>query len=96
MLNICGRCKRWLIPFPCLEIQADAHKAYDYTSKGVVRADRTDLNEYKREFATTRDLHCLVEVDARNSPDIYSSLSLLPWLDLSPAMNSNLRWQSAA
>lgn len=49
-----------------LEIQADAHKAYDYTSKGVVRADRTDLNEYKREFATTRDLHCLVEVDARN------------------------------
>ena len=34
MLNICGRCKRWLIPFPCLEIQADAHKAYDYTSKG--------------------------------------------------------------
>lgn len=66
MLNICGRCKRWLIPFPCLEIQADAHKAYDYTSKGVVRADRTDLNEYKRAFATTRDLHCLVEVDARN------------------------------
>lgn len=34
MLNICGRCKRWLIPFPCLEIQADAHKAYDYTIKG--------------------------------------------------------------
>ena len=30
-------------------------------SKGVVRADRTDLNEYKREFATTRDLHCLAE-----------------------------------
>ena len=28
-------------------------------SKGVVRADRTDLNEYKREFATTRDLHTL-------------------------------------
>lgn len=35
-------------------------------SKGVVRADRTDLNEYKREFATARDLHCLAEamVDA--------------------------------
>ena len=30
-------------------------------SKGVVRADRTDLNEYKREFATARDLHCLAE-----------------------------------
>ena len=30
-------------------------------SKGVVRADRTDLNEYKREFATSRDLHTLAE-----------------------------------
>lgn len=30
-------------------------------SKGVVRADRADLNEYKREFATTRDLHTLAE-----------------------------------
>lgn len=33
-------------------------------SKGVVRADRTDLNEYKREFATARDLHCLSEAMA--------------------------------
>ncbi len=33
-------------------------------SKGVVRADRTDLNEYKREFATTRDLHSLAEAMA--------------------------------
>lgn len=33
-------------------------------SKGVVRADRTDLNEYKREFATTRDLHTLAEAMA--------------------------------
>lgn len=33
-------------------------------SKGVVRADRTDLNEYKREFATARDLHCLAEAMA--------------------------------
>ena len=30
-------------------------------SKGVVRADRTDLNEYKREFVTERDLHKLAE-----------------------------------
>lgn len=33
-------------------------------SKGVVRADRTDLNEYKREFATAGDLHCLAEAMA--------------------------------
>ena len=33
-------------------------------SKGVVRADRTDLNAYKREFATTRDLHTLAEAMA--------------------------------
>mgnify|MGYP001081485648 FL=1 len=33
-------------------------------SKGVVRADRTDLNEYKREFATAMDLHCLAEAMA--------------------------------
>lgn len=33
-------------------------------SKGVVRADRTDLNEYKREFAIARDLHCLAEAMA--------------------------------
>ena len=33
-------------------------------SKGVVRADRTDLNEYKREFSTARDLHCLAEAMA--------------------------------
>ena len=30
-------------------------------SKGVVRADREDINEYKRAFATTRDLHTLAE-----------------------------------
>ncbi len=33
-------------------------------SKGVVRADRTDLNEYKREFATERDLHGIAEAMA--------------------------------
>lgn len=35
-----------------------------FDSKGVVRADRTDLNEYKREFATARDPHCLAEAMA--------------------------------
>lgn len=30
-------------------------------SKGVVRVDRNDLNPYKREFATERDLHTLAE-----------------------------------
>ncbi len=33
-------------------------------SKGVVRADRTDLNEYKREFATSRDIRTLAEAMA--------------------------------
>ena len=30
-------------------------------SKGVVRADRLDINEYKREFATDHDVHTLAE-----------------------------------
>lgn len=43
-------------------------------SKGVVRADRTDLNSQKREFATTRDIHTLAEamVDA----DVFLGLSV--------------------
>lgn len=42
-------------------------------SKGVVRADRTDLNEYKREFATTRDLHTLEE--AMKDADVFVGFS---------------------
>ncbi|MDE5664236.1 MAG: NADP-dependent malic enzyme [Muribaculaceae bacterium] len=43
-------------------------------SKGVIRADRDNLTEQKREFATTRDLHTLEEamVDA----DVFLGLSV--------------------
>ena len=43
-------------------------------SKGVIRADREKLNDQKREFATTRDLHTLAEamVDA----DVFLGLSV--------------------
>lgn len=43
-------------------------------SKGVIRADREGLNEQKRSFATTRDIHTLAEamVDA----DVFLGLSV--------------------
>lgn len=42
-------------------------------SKGVIREDREDINKYKRQFATKRDLHTLAEaiVDA----DVFLGLS---------------------
>lgn len=43
-------------------------------SKGVIRADRTDLNSQKREFATTRDLHTLA--DAMVGADVFLGLSV--------------------
>jgi malate dehydrogenase (oxaloacetate-decarboxylating)(NADP+) len=43
-------------------------------SKGVLRADRTDLNEYKRFFATTKDVHTLEE--ALNGADMFLGLSV--------------------
>ncbi len=43
-------------------------------SKGVIRADRTNLNEQKREFATTRDLHTLQE--AMVGADVFLGLSV--------------------
>lgn len=43
-------------------------------SKGVLRADRTDLNPYKRFFATTRDIHTLEE--ALNGADMFLGLSV--------------------
>ncbi len=58
-------------------------------SKGVIRADRGNLNEQKREFATTRDLHTLEEamVDA----DVFLGLSVAdvvtPKMILSMAAN---------
>ncbi len=43
-------------------------------SKGVIHADRTDLNKYKQQFATTRNVHTLTEalVDA----DVFLGLSV--------------------
>jgi len=42
-------------------------------SKGVLRADRTDLNPYKRFFATTRDIHTLEE--SLHGADMFLGLS---------------------
>ena len=42
-------------------------------SKGVVRSDRTDINTYKREFATERDLHTLEE--AMVGADVFAGFS---------------------
>ena len=43
-------------------------------SKGVIRADRDNLNSSKREFATTRDLHTLA--DAMRDADVFLGLSV--------------------
>lgn len=51
-------------------------------SKGVIRADRTDINAQKREFATTRDLHTLAE--AIVGADVFLGLSVANVL--TPAM----------
>lgn len=42
-------------------------------SKGVVRSDRTDINKYKRELATDRDLHTLAE--AMVEADVFAGFS---------------------
>ncbi|MBC8343114.1 MAG: NADP-dependent malic enzyme, partial [Bacteroidetes bacterium] len=42
-------------------------------SKGVIRKDRTDLNKYKREFATEKDVHTLKE--AIKDADVFVGLS---------------------
>lgn len=42
-------------------------------SKGVIRSDRQDINSFKREFATTRDLHTLAE--AVKDADVFLGLS---------------------
>lgn len=42
-------------------------------SKGVLRADRTDLNKYKQRFTTTRDLHTLTE--AVEGADVFVGFS---------------------
>jgi malate dehydrogenase (oxaloacetate-decarboxylating)(NADP+) len=43
-------------------------------SKGVLRADRTDLNEQKKEFTTDRDLYSLE--DAIKNTDVFIGLSI--------------------
>lgn len=43
-------------------------------SKGVIRADRSNLSPTKREFATTRDIHTLAE--AMRDADIFLGLSV--------------------
>ncbi|MEI7895795.1 MAG: NADP-dependent malic enzyme [bacterium] len=42
-------------------------------TKGVLRKDRTDLNKYKQIFATSRDIHTLVEAIA--GADVFLGLS---------------------
>ena len=42
-------------------------------SRGVLRKDRTDLNKYKIEFATERDIHTLAE--ALQGADVFLGLS---------------------
>lgn len=42
-------------------------------SKGVIRADRTDLNPQKKRFVTTRDLHTLA--DAIKGADVFAGFS---------------------
>ncbi len=42
-------------------------------SRGVIRSDRDDINKYKRQFATERDLHTLEE--ALDGADMFLGLS---------------------
>lgn len=58
-------------------------------SKGVIRADRDNLNAAKREFATTRDLHTLEEAVA--GADVFLGLSVANVLtqEMVRSMNSN-------
>ncbi len=42
--------------------------------KGVIRKDRTDLNKYKQEFATDKDVHTLEE--ALDGADVFLGLSV--------------------
>lgn len=44
------------------DLGANEDKLFMVDSKGVIRADRADLNEYKREFARATELRTLAEV----------------------------------
>ncbi len=57
-----------------IKLGADPKKLVMCDSKGVIRADRTDINAQKREFATSEDLHTLAE--AVKGADVFVGLSV--------------------
>ncbi|HZK06631.1 MAG TPA: NADP-dependent malic enzyme [Bacteroidales bacterium] len=56
-----------------LKLGARAENLVMLDSKGVLRRDRTDLNETKKEFATDKDIHTLAE--AIDGADMFLGLS---------------------
>ncbi len=56
-----------------LDLGANPNNLVLVDSKGVIREDRDDLNEYKRSFATSQDLHTLE--DALNGADVFIGVS---------------------
>jgi len=56
-----------------VSLGADRKNMVMLDSKGAMRKDRTDLNKYKIEFATDRDIHTLE--DAMKGADIFLGLS---------------------
>lgn len=56
-------------------------------SKGVVRADNEQANEYKHEFATTRDLHTLSE--AMRHADVFVGVSVADVVDATMIKSMN-------
>jgi malate dehydrogenase (oxaloacetate-decarboxylating)(NADP+) len=66
-----------LLPFPVprlyISMGAKRENVIMLDSKGVLRKDRTDLNKYKKEFATDIDVHNLEE--AIKDADVFVGLS---------------------
>ena len=56
-----------------LDLGANSHNMVLVDRKGVIRSDRSDLNEYKRAFATDLDLHTLD--DALKGADVFIGVS---------------------
>ena len=56
-----------------LDLGANPHNMVLVDRKGVIRSDRSDLNEYKRAFATDLDLHTLD--DALKGADVFIGVS---------------------
>lgn len=57
-----------------IALGVDPQKIVMCDSKGVIRKDRTDLNQQKQEFATDRDIHTLS--DAMKGADVFLGLSV--------------------